>query len=78
MLRKDLDYLCNYLISIKIGTMVVIEVNFIREIYIYIYIWTDYKKKRKSCNSEGCSSTDQVLDLLTRYHRFESYKPQGH
>jgi hypothetical protein len=48
MLRKDLDYLCNYLISIKIGTMVVIEVNFIRDIYIYIYIFGLTIKKKEN------------------------------
>jgi hypothetical protein len=27
---------------------------------------------------EGCNSTGQVLDLLSRYHQFESHKPQDH
>jgi hypothetical protein len=35
-------------------------------------------KKKNTDNSEGCSSTDQVLNLLSRDHQFESHKPQGH
>jgi hypothetical protein len=29
-------------------------------------------------NLEGCNSTGQALDLLSRDHQFESHKPQGH
>jgi hypothetical protein len=29
-------------------------------------------------NSEGCSSTNQILNLLFRNRQFESHKPQDH
>ena len=29
-------------------------------------------------NPEGCSSTDQILDLLSTGHQFESHKSYGH
>jgi hypothetical protein len=36
------------------------------------------KKKKYADNYEGCSLTDQVLDLLSRDHQFESHKPQDY
>jgi hypothetical protein len=36
------------------------------------------KKKKHADNSVGCSLTDQVLDLLSRDHQFESHKPQDY
>jgi hypothetical protein len=29
-------------------------------------------------NLEGCSSTDQILNLFSRDYQFKSYKPFGH
>jgi hypothetical protein len=34
--------------------------------------------KKVNFNYEGCSLTDQVLDLFLKIHQFESHKPQDH
>jgi hypothetical protein len=64
-----------------------------QSLYIYIYIFTSIisqiytqrfswsallKGEEISSNSERCSSTGQILDLLPRYHQFESHKPHGY
>jgi hypothetical protein len=63
----------NHFIYIYIFTSI------ISQIYTQRFSWSALLKGEEiSSNSERCSSTGQILDLLPRYHQFESHKPHGY